>query len=158
MTNRVSSTLERETINVEMKRKTRFRQQGMTLIEILVVLAILGLLAGLVGPNLLNRLDSAKTKTAAVQIQDLEQGLEMYKLDVGRFPTTDEGLEALQTQPANAPGWNGPYLKGSVPVDPWGQPYHYKSPGEHSAVDIISYGADGKPGGEGDSADVHNWK
>ncbi len=158
MTNRVSGTLERETTNVEIQRKTHFRQQGMTLIEILVVLAILGLLAGLVGPNLLNRLDSAKTKTASVQIQDLEQGLEMYKLDVGRFPTTDEGLEALQAQPANAPGWNGPYLKGTVPVDPWGRAYIYKSPGEYSAVDIISYGADGKPGGEGDNVDLDNAK
>ena len=141
-----------------MKYKMMARQTGMTLIEILVVLAILGLLAGLVGPNLLNRLDSAKSKTANVQIKDLEQGLEMFKLDVGRFPTTEEGLEALQSQPSNAAGWNGPYLKGMVPVDPWGRGYLYKSPGEHADVDILSYGEDGKPGGEGDSADIHNWK
>ncbi len=141
-----------------MKHKIMARQTGMTLIEILVVLAILGLLAGLVGPNLLNRLDSAKSKTANVQIKDLEQGLEMFKLDVGRFPTTEEGLEALQSQPSSAAGWNGPYLKGTVPVDPWGRGYLYKSPGEHADVDILSYGEDGKPGGEGDSADIHNWK
>lgn len=141
-----------------MNRKMMTRQTGMTLIEILVVLAILGLLAGLVGPNLLNRLDSAKSKTAGVQIKDLEQGLEMFKLDVGRFPTTAEGLDALQEKPSNAPGWNGPYLKGSVPVDPWGREYIYKSPGEHADVDILSYGEDGKPGGEGDNADIHNWQ
>jgi len=141
-----------------MNRKMMTRQTGMTLIEILVVLAILGLLAGLVGPNLLNRLDSAKSKTAGVQIKDLEQGLEMFKLDVGRFPTTAEGFDALQEKPSNAPGWNGPYLKGSVPIDPWGREYIYKSPGEHADVDILSYGEDGKPGGEGDNADIHNWQ
>ncbi len=133
-------------------------QSGFTLMELLVVLAILGLLMSLVGPRVLSQLGGAKTKTAAIQIKDLEQSLEMYKLDVGRFPSTDEGLAALVARPASATGWNGPYLKSDVPVDPWKREYHYKYPGEHSEVDIFSYGQNGTPGGEGEDADVGNWK
>jgi general secretion pathway protein G len=134
------------------------RERGFTLMELLVVLAILGLLMSLVGPRVLNSLGGAKTKTAGIQIKDLEQTLEMYKLDVGRFPSTEEGLEALVTRPANAPGWNGPYLKSDVPLDPWNREYHYKYPGENSEVDIYSYGQDGQAGGESEDADVANWK
>lgn len=132
---------------------------GFTLIELLVVLAILALLAGLVGPQVLNQLGGAKSKTAAVQIRDLEQALEMYKLDVGRFPSSDQGLQALVTAPGGVRGWNGPYLKGSrVPEDPWGNAYQYRQPGQHGAYDLVSYGANGAPGGSGEDADVANWE
>ena len=130
------------------------RARGFTLIELLVVLAILGLLIGLVGPRFLGQLGGAKSKTAAIQIHDLEKGLELFKLDVGRFPTNEEGLDALVRQPANARGWNGPYLKGnSVPEDPWGRPYKYSFAGT-AEPEVLSLGADGAPGGEGENADV----
>ncbi|MCB1907705.1 MAG: type II secretion system major pseudopilin GspG [Rhodocyclaceae bacterium] len=134
------------------------RHLGFTLIELLVVLAILGLLAGLVGPRVLNQLGGAKSKTANVQIKDFEQALELYKLDVGRFPSSDEGLGALVGKPADATGWNGPYLKRKdIPSDPWGHAYQYTAPGQHGEVDIYSYGADGAAGGEGENADIGNW-
>jgi general secretion pathway protein G len=133
-------------------------QRGFTLVELLVVLVILGLLAGLVGPTVLNQLGGAKSKTARVQIADLEQAAELFKLDVGRFPTSDEGLGALVNKPGSAQGWNGPYLKKSMPNDPWGNPYHYASPGRQGAIDIYSYGADGVAGGEGENADIGNWE
>ena len=138
-------------------RQSQRRQGGFTLMEMLVVLAILGLLASLVGPAVLNQLGGAKSKTAAIQIKDLEQALEMYKLDVGRFPTTSQGLDALVKKPAGASGWNGPYLKSSVPEDPWGGDYQYKYPGERAEVDLFTHGADGNPGGEGEDSDVGNW-
>ena len=134
----------------------RGRARGFTLIELLVVLAILALLAGLVGPRVLSQLGGAKSKTATVQIADLEKALELFKLDVGRFPTTEEGLNALVAQPpAVSVGWAGPYLKGSVPVDPWGRAYQYKLNGDGS-VEIVSLGADGAAGGEGENADLLN--
>lgn len=136
----------------------RHRQSGFTLMELLVVLAILGLLMALVGPNVLNQLGGAKTKTAGIQIKDLEQALEMYKLDVGRYPSTQEGLEALVSKPGSITGWNGPYLKSDVPMDPWNRPYNYKYPGDNAEVDIFTYGANGTPGGEGEDRDVGNWK
>lgn len=138
--------------------KNRLTQQGITLVEMLVVLAIIGLLAGLVGPAVLNQLGGAKSKTAAVQIKDFEQGLEMFKLDVGRFPSSSEGLQALVTNPGGVMGWNGPYLKSGVPADPWNRPYHYKYPGERGELDIYSYGQDGTPGGEGENSDIGNWQ
>lgn len=138
-------------------KKLKPGQAGFTLMELLVVLAILGLLMSLVGPRVLNQLGGAKTKTAAIQIKDLEQALEMYKLDVGRFPSTSEGLLALVSKPAASTGWNGPYLKSDVPVDPWNREYMYKYPGERSELDIFSYGQNGTPGGEGEDADVGNW-
>lgn len=130
--------------------------KGFTLIELLVVLAILTLLAGLVGPRVLGQLGGAKSKTAGVQIADLDKSLELFKLDVGRYPSTEEGLNALVTKPASALGWNGPYLKGGVPNDPWGKPYQYTL--NAGAIDIISLGADGASGGEGENADIRNAK
>jgi general secretion pathway protein G len=135
--------------------RRRNSTRGFTLVELLVVLAILALLAGIVGPKVLGQLGGAKSKTAAVQIADLEKTLELFKLDVGRYPTAEEGLEALVKKPANATAWSGPYLKGAVPVDPWSRPYVYK-PGAGGTVDITSLGADGTPGGEGENADVRN--
>lgn len=133
------------------------RNAGFTLMELLVVLAILGLLAGLVGPQVLNQLGGAKTKTAGIQIRDLEQALEMYKLDVGHYPSSAQGLQALVEKPANATGWNGPYLKSGVPPDPWGNDYQYKYPGEHGELDIFTYGQNAAPGGDGEDQDVGNW-
>ena len=131
------------------------RHGGFTLVELLVVLAILGMLAALVGPQVLNQLGGAKSKSAAIQIRDFEQALELYKLDVGRFPGSNEGLNALVRQPSSAKGWNGPYLKkDDVPMDPWGNPYQYRVSG--STIDISSYGADGRQGGSGEDADVSN--
>ena len=131
------------------------RRRGFTLIELMVVLAILALLAGLVGPRVLNQLGGAKAKTAAVQIADLDKALELFKLDVGRYPTTEEGLPALVARPGALAGWAGPYLKGSaVPADPWGNAYRYTA--ANGAIQILSLGSDGAPGGEGDAADVRN--
>ena len=135
---------------------TRRRYKGFTLIELLVVLAILTMLAGLVGPRVLGLLGGAKSKTAGVQIADLEKTLEIFKLDVGRFPTTAEGLDALANRPGSANGWNGPYLKGGVPNDPWGKPYVFASPTANGGIAITSLGADGLPGGDGENADIHN--
>lgn len=138
--------------------KHKRHNKGFTLVELLVVLAILTLLAGLVGPQVLKQLGGAKSKTARIQISDLEQGLETYKLDVGRFPSTDQGLEALVQQPTGVRGWNGPYLRGSkVPQDPWEQDYNYRQPGQHGDYDLFSYGLDGAPGGDGENADISNW-
>lgn len=133
--------------------KVRRRVAGFTLVELLVVLAILGMLAALVGPQVLNQLGGAKSKSATIQIRDFEQALELYKLDVGRFPRSGEGLEALVRQPSGAKGWNGPYLKkDELPMDPWGNPYEYRVSG--SKIEIISYGADGRAGGADEDADV----
>lgn len=132
------------------------RMRGFTLIELLVVLVILTLLAGLVGPKVLDQLGGAKSKTARVQIGEIEQSLDLYKLDVGRYPSNAEGLRALVERPASAQGWNGPYLKKGLPADPWGGAYQYKNPGRHGSPDIFSLGGDGSPGGEGEDADVYN--
>lgn len=130
--------------------------RGFTLIELLVVLAILTLLAGLVGPRVLNQLGGAKSKTTAVQIADLDKSLELFKLDVGRYPASEEGLEALVKRPGNVNGWTGPYLKGGVPTDPWGRAYRYANPGPNGGIEILSLGADGAPGGDGENADIRN--
>lgn len=133
--------------------------KGFTLIELLVVLVILGLLAGLVGPQLMKYVGSSKTKTARLQIEDLGAGLDMYRLEVGRYPSSEEGLEALVSQPQGVQHWNGPYLKKSiVPKDPWGNPYQFKSPGEHGSYDIYSLGADNALGGEGENQDILGWE
>lgn len=143
----------RRSRGTSMQRKS---SRGFTLIELLVVLAILTLLAGLVGPRVLGQLGGAKAKTAGVQIADLDKSLELFKLDVGRYPTTEEGLEALVKRPGSVNGWAGPYLKGGVPSDPWGHPYRYTSPGPNGGIEILSLGSDGAPGGEGEAADIRN--
>lgn len=130
--------------------------RGFTLIELLVVLAILTLLAGLVGPRVLNQLGGAKAKTAGVQIADLDKSLELFKLDVGRYPTAAEGLDALVKRPGAVNGWAGPYLKGGVPSDPWGNPYRYANPGPNGGIELLSLGSDGAPGGDGEAADIRN--
>ncbi|MBK1647379.1 type II secretion system major pseudopilin GspG [Rhabdochromatium marinum] len=141
------------------RRAPRRWGRGFTLVELLVVLAILGLLAGLVGPQVMKFLGSSKTKTARLQIEDLSATLDLYRLELGRYPSTAEGLEALVKDPGNLPNWNGPYLKkASVPKDPWGNDYQYRSPGEHGPFDIVALGADGQEGGEGDNQDVKNWE
>lgn len=135
------------------------RSGGFTLIELLVVLAILGLLAGLVGPQLIKHLGESKSKTAKLQIEELASALDMYKLDVGKYPATDEGLNALVEAPGSAKIWNGPYLrKKKIPMDPWNNPYHYAAPGQHGKFDVFSLGADGAEGGEGEDADVVSWE
>jgi general secretion pathway protein G len=135
------------------------RSVGFTLVELLVVLAILGLLAGLVGPQVMKFLGSSKTKTAKLQIEDLVATMDMYRLETGRYPTNDEGLEALVKKPGNAANWNGPYLKkGDVPKDPWGFEYQYRFPGQHGGIDIWTLGADNREGGEGENADVASWE
>jgi general secretion pathway protein G len=134
------------------------RGTGFTLIELLVVLVILGLLAGLVGPQVLRYLGSAKSDTAALQIEELGGGLDLFHLEVGRYPTTEEGLVALVSEPAGSRNWNGPYLKKKrVPQDPWGNEYSYRSPGENGAYDLFSLGADGAEGGDGENRDVVSW-
>ncbi len=134
-------------------------QSGFTLVELLVVITILVLLAGVVGPKVLGQLGGAKSDTALVQIHDFEQALEIYMLDTGNFPTTGQGLEALVRKPSDINGWNGPYLRRKdVPKDPWNKSYHYRYPGDEADMDIYSYGADGQEGGEGDKADISNWQ
>lgn len=139
------------------KSKIPSRSSGFTLIELLVVLAIIAMLAGLVGPSVLNQLGGAKTKTAKIQIKDLEMSLEMYKLDVGTYPSSSEGLQSLVEKPSDADGWNGPYLKSDVPKDPWKNDYYYVYPGTRADVDIYSLGQDGAQGGDGEDSDVGNW-
>ncbi len=131
---------------------------GFTLLELLVVLTILGLLAALAGPQLMGLLGGAKTKAARLQIQTLETVLDLYKLDVGAYPTTRQGLAALLVKPDGVDRWNGPYLKkADGAVDPWNKPYRYRSPGQHGAVDIFTLGADQREGGSGEDQDVTNW-
>jgi general secretion pathway protein G len=127
-------------------------------VELLVVLVILGLLAALVAPRVLSYLGSSKTKTAQLQIASFADALDLYRLDNQGLPTTAEGLKALVEKPANATGWNGPYLsQGKIPQDPWGRDYQYTAPGQHGEYDIVSLGADGKPGGEDENQDVVSW-
>jgi len=131
---------------------------GFTLIELLVVMVIIGLLAALVGPRFIRQEEKAKIKAAKAQIELLGTALDTFRLDVGRYPSTQEGLEALRTKPGGLERWDGPYLKKDLPLDPWGKAYAYKSPGEHGAFDIVSYGADGAPGGEEDNRDITSWE
>ncbi len=134
------------------------KSRGFTLLELVVVLVILGTLAALVGPRLVGHSTEARITAAKTQIELLRQGLETFRMHVGRYPTSQEGLEALQTTPANLSSWRGPYLSRGVPKDPWGRNYTYKSPGDlNREFEIVSLGADGQPGGAGEAADIVSW-
>jgi general secretion pathway protein G len=141
------------------ERSARRGQAGVTLIEMLVVVTIIALFAALVAPRMLKKSDVARVTAARAQINSFMTALGTYKLDTGTFPTTEQGLQALRDKPADANQWAGPYLPQEIPLDPWGHPYVYKFPGEHGdEPDVISYGADGQPGGDGLNADIVSWK
>jgi general secretion pathway protein G len=130
---------------------------GFTLLELLVVMVIIGMLAGFVAPRLFAQIGKSEVKTARAQIDALEKALDQYRLDVGRYPSTEQGLAALNERPAGEPKWSGPYLKKGVPLDPWSHAYVYKSPGDHGELDLFSYGKDGQPGGADEAEDIVNW-
>lgn len=132
------------------------RSRGFTLLELLVVVTIIGLLAAYVGPKYFAQLGKSEQGVAKAQVEAFGRALDTYRLDVGHYPTSEEGLNALLVKPANAVKWNGPYLQKAVPLDPWGRDYIYRAPGVSGDFDIISYGKDGQPGGTGDAADVSN--
>ena len=131
--------------------------RGFTLLELLVVMVIIGLLASIVAPQYFSQIGKSNAKVAKAQIESLGQALDQYRLDVGRYPSTEQGLAALRAAPAGESRWQGPYLKRDVPLDPWGRPYQFKAPGQHGDYDLSSLGADGQPGGEGEAADVNSW-
>lgn len=131
--------------------------KGFTLLELLVVIVIIGLLAGYVGPKYFSQIGKSETKVARAQIDAFDKALDQYRLDTGHYPNTSQGLSALMDKPANESRWDGPYLKKAVPNDPWGNPYQYRQPGEHGEYDLYSYGKDGRQGGTGESADITNW-
>ena len=139
--------------------RTSARAHGMTLIEILVVLTLIGIVMGIVGGNYLGQGEKAKAKAAKIEIEQIGQTLDLFRLEVGRYPTTQEGLQALISAPAGVANWNGPYWKkGTLPKDPWTHEYKYASPGQHGAYDLYSLGADGKEGGEGNDKDITSWE
>jgi general secretion pathway protein G len=133
------------------------KQGGFTLIEVLIVMVILGLLASLVGPRMFGKVGASKQKAAQAQISLIGTALDTYRLDIGKYPATDQGLEALRVQPNDVTKWDGPYLPKDVPLDPWGNPYQYRSPGEYGDYDLFSMGADGAMGGEGEDEDIVSW-
>jgi general secretion pathway protein G len=133
------------------------RQVGFTLLELLVVMVIIGLLASVVAPQYFNQLGKSSAKVAAAQIEAFGQALDQYKIDVGSYPSTEQGLLALRVAPPNSAKWQGPYLKKDVPPDPWGRAYTYRSPGQAAEYELLSLGSDGQPGGQGDAADIRSW-
>jgi general secretion pathway protein G len=135
----------------------RIKSAGFTLLELLVVIAIIGLLAGYVAPRYFSQIGKSEVSVAKAQVDALEKALDQYRLDTGRYPSTEQGLGALAARPANEPKWNGPYLKKGVPLDPWERAYAYKQPGDHGEYDLFSLGKDGAPGGSGENADITNW-
>ena len=144
---------------IKNEKKRKHQAKGFTLIELLVVLTILGLIVGLVGPQIMKHLGTAKSDTARLQIEDLGSALDMLYLEIGRYPTTDEGLEALIQNPADLGNWNGPYLKKKkIPKDPWGNSYQYQSPGQNGPYDLYTFGADNAPGGEKENHDILSWE
>ena len=148
-----------QTRRQERQRRRARSEDGYTLVELLVVLAILGLLIAIAAPRLIHHLGAARVQTAHIQIQQLGSILDIYKLDTGSYPTQQAGLQALVTAPAGATHWNGPYLKNKDSLtDPWGNPYQYKFPGSHGDYDLYSFGADGREGGDGENSDISNWQ
>ena len=139
-------------------RRFKKKEKGFTLIEMLIVMVILGLLAALVGPRMFGKVGKSRQKAAKAQIALFETTLDTYRLDTSKYPTSEQGLQALRTKPGGVERWDGPYLPKEIPLDPWGHAYEYRSPGEHGDYDIISLGADGTAGGEGENEDVVNWK
>ena len=144
--------------NILLARVRKHNQNGFTLLELLVVLAILGLLAAIVGPQVIKYLGSSKTQTASVQAKNIAASLELFRLDAGRYPTASEGLNGLLKAPASVPIWNGPYLpQATAIIDPWGNPYKFKAPGDHGEMDVFTLGSDNAVGGSGEAKDVGNW-
>ena len=133
------------------------KSRGFTLLELLVVMVIIGLLAGFVAPRFFAQIGKSETKVARAQLDALEKALDQYRLDVGQYPTTEQGLLALRAAPQQVARWQGPYLKRDIPEDPWGRAYVYKRPGQHGDYDLVSMGADGQPGGDGEATDVVSW-
>lgn len=131
--------------------------RGFTLLELLVVMVIIGLLAGYVAPKVFGQIGKSQTKMAQAQIDALQKALDQYRIDVGRYPTSSQGLSALNKAPGGIRNWAGPYLSKGVPADPWGNPYGYRSPGDHGDYDLYSFGRDGKAGGSGEDADIVSW-
>jgi general secretion pathway protein G len=132
------------------------RTPGFTLLELLVVVVIIGLLAGFVAPRYFGQVGKSEVNVAKAQLDALEKALDQYRLDTGRYPSAELGLKALVERPPSESKWNGPYLRKAIPLDPWGKPYLYRIPGEKSEFDLISYGKDGQPGGSGENADITN--
>lgn len=147
-------TIDLQTLSA-FNKKSRF--SGFTLLELLVVIVIIGLLAGYVGPKYFKQVGKSEVKVARSQIDAFGKALDQYRLDTGHYPSTAQGLAALMTKPAGETKWDGPYLKKAVPADPWGNPYQYRQPGEHGDYDLLSYGRDGRAGGEGEDADITSW-
>jgi general secretion pathway protein G len=138
--------------------KTNTKDRGITLIELLVVMVIIAMFATLVGQRLFKSVERGRQTAAKSQIAELESTLDVFRLDVGRYPTSEEGLQALNTRPGNLEKWDGPYLRKALPLDPWGHPYVYRFPGQHGDYDLLSLGADGQEGGEGEATDIVSWK
>lgn len=138
-------------------RRCARRDGGFTLLELLVVMVIIGLLAGLVAPQYFDQIGKSNIKIAKAQIESLGKALDQYRLDVGAYPSTEEGLDSLNARPQSQPRWSGPYLKKAVPLDPWDRPYVYRSPGEHGEYDLYSLGKSGQPGGTGENVAVTSW-
>lgn len=144
-------------LSIGTSRRSPRKERGFTLLELLVVMVIIGLLAGYVGPKYFSQIGKSETKAAKAEIDALGKALDQFRLDTGHYPAMEQGLAALFVQPPNEPKWDGPYLQKDVPPDPWGRPYIFRIPGEHGEYDLLSYGKDGQPGGAKEAADVTNW-